>query len=114
MSLRCCSGLEVRPLRPSVSRLLRALETFKSLGMEFVSFSEQLDTSTPTGEMAFTVLGAVTELERSLIIGRVKAGLQNARAKGRKFGRPRVAVEAARITRLRALGLCWLKIAGER
>jgi DNA invertase Pin-like site-specific DNA recombinase len=51
----------------SVSHLLRALETFRSLGIDFVSFSEQLDTSTPTGKMVFTVLGAVAELERSFI-----------------------------------------------
>ena len=51
----------------SVSHLLRALETFKTLGIEFVSLSEQVDTSTPTGKMVFTVLGAVAELERSLI-----------------------------------------------
>src|SRR5713226_4883251 len=58
----------------SVSHLLRALETFKAQGIEFVSFSEQMDTSTPAGKMVFTVLGAVAELERSLIVERVKAG----------------------------------------
>jgi len=67
----------------SVSHLLRALETFKAQGIEFVSFSEQLDTSTPAGKLVFTVLGAVAELERSLIVERVKAGLRNARAKER-------------------------------
>jgi DNA invertase Pin-like site-specific DNA recombinase len=66
----------------SVSHLLRALETFRSLGIEFDSFSEQMDTTTPTGKTVFTVLGAVAELERSLIVERVKAGLRNARAKG--------------------------------
>src|SRR5262245_52955644 len=64
----------------SVSHLLRALENFKALGIEFVSFSEQLDTSTPAGKMVFTVLGAVAELERSLIVERVKAGMRNAKA----------------------------------
>src|SRR5271157_2786225 len=64
----------------SVSHLLRALETFKALGIDFVSFSEQMDTSTPAGKMVFTVLGAVAELERSLIRERVKAGMRNARA----------------------------------
>jgi hypothetical protein len=49
----------------SVSHLLRALETFKSLGVECCSFSEQMDTGTPTGKMIFTVLGSVAELERS-------------------------------------------------
>jgi DNA invertase Pin-like site-specific DNA recombinase len=72
----------------SVSHLLRVLETFKSLGIEFVSLSEQVDTSTPTGKMVFTVLGAVAELERSLIVERVRAGLRNAKAKGKSLGRP--------------------------
>src|SRR5271168_657903 len=72
----------------SVSHLLRALETFRSLGIEFISVSESIDTSTPAGKMVFTVLGAVAELERSLIGERVKAGLRNAKAKGKKLGRP--------------------------
>jgi DNA invertase Pin-like site-specific DNA recombinase len=76
----------------SVSHLLRALETFKALGIEFVSLSEQADTSTPTGRMIFTVLGAVAELERSLIAERVRAGMRNARAKGKKIGRPPLTV----------------------
>ncbi len=97
----------------SVSHLLRALETFNSLGVGFVSLSESLDTSTPTGRMIFTVLGAVAELERSLIAERVRAGLRNARAKGKKLGRPRVAVDAAEIVRLRAEGASWPAIARE-
>src|ERR1700681_3493928 len=97
----------------SVSHLLRALETFKALGIDFCSFSEQMDTSTPTGKMVFTVLGAVAELERSLIVERVRAGLRNARAKGKQLGRPRVSVDAARIATLRASGLSWPKIADE-
>src|SRR5271163_4808866 len=86
----------------SVSHLLRALETFKALGIEFVSLSEQVDTSTPTGKMVFTVLGAVAELERSLIAERVKAGLRNARAKGKRLGRPPLSLDASRVARLRA------------
>ncbi|MGB6624085.1 MAG: recombinase family protein, partial [Candidatus Acidiferrales bacterium] len=61
----------------------------------------------------FTVLGAVAELERSLIAERVRAGLRNARAKGKKLGRPRVAVDAARIAHLRASGASWPSIARE-
>jgi len=97
----------------SVSHLLRALETFKALGIDFVSYSEQMDTSTPAGKMVFTVLGAVAELERSLIVERVRAGLRNARAKGKRLGRPRVSVDVARIATLRASGLSWPKIAAE-
>src|SRR5258708_18422736 len=77
----------------SVSHLLRALEQFKAQGIEFISFSEQMDTSTPTGKMIFTVLGAVAELERSLIAERVRAGVRNARAKGKRLGRPAVKVD---------------------
>lgn len=61
--------------------------------------------------MVFTVLGAVAELERSLIVERVKAGLQNARAKGKKLGRPRVYLDPHKIAALRAEGLSWAKIA---
>lgn len=97
----------------SVSHLLRALETFKALGIDFISYSEQMDTSTPAGKMVFTVLGAVAELERSLIAERVRAGLRNARAKGKRLGRPRVSVDTARIATLRASGLSWPKIAAD-
>lgn len=95
----------------SVSHLLRALETFNALGVGFVSLSESLDTSTPAGKMVFTVLGAVAELERSLIAERVKAGLRNARAKGKRLGRPRAVVDAAQVAALRETGLSWAKIA---
>src|SRR5467141_899831 len=97
----------------SVSHLLRALETFNALGVAFVSLSEQMDTTTPTGKMVFTVLAAVAELERSLIAERVKAGLRNARAKGKTLGRPRVSVDAALISRLRVQGRSIREIADE-
>lgn len=97
----------------SVSHLLRALETFQALGIEFVSLTEGVDTSTPTGRMVFTVLGAVAELERSLIVERVKAGLRNARAKGKRLGRPRKFVDAARVAKLRAQGLSWRAVGRE-
>lgn len=97
----------------SVSHLLRALETFNALGVAFVSLSESLDTSTPAGRMVFTVLGAVAELERSLIAERVRAGLRNARAKGKRLGRPRKVLDVLRIATLRARGFGWKKIAAE-
>ncbi len=97
----------------SVSHLLRALEAFKALGIEFVSLSEQVDTSTPMGKMVFTVLGAVAELERSLIVERVKAGLRNARAKGKRLGRPPLVVDRGRIARLRTQGRSWREICTE-
>jgi DNA invertase Pin-like site-specific DNA recombinase len=94
----------------SVSHLLRALETFNSLRIQFVSLSEQVDTSTPTGKMVFTVLGAVAELERNLITERVRAGLRHARAKGKRLGRPRKSVDSAQIISMRVRGESWRKI----
>jgi DNA invertase Pin-like site-specific DNA recombinase len=95
----------------SVSHLLRALETFQALGVDFILLSESLDTSTPAGKMVFTVLGAVAELERSFIVERVKAGLRNARAKGKRLGRPRVILDVYRISQLREAGRSWPQIA---
>src|SRR6185312_12359828 len=94
----------------SVSHLLKALETFNALGIQFVSLTEGIDTSTPAGKMVFTVLGAVAELERSLICERVRAGLRNAKAKGKTLGRPKVVLDASRIAKLRSQGLGWKKI----
>jgi DNA invertase Pin-like site-specific DNA recombinase len=97
----------------SVSHLLRALDTFRVLGIEFVSLSESLDTATPAGRMVFTILGAVAELERSLIAERVRAGLRNARTKGVKLGRPGINLDRAKIVRLRGLGRSLREIAAE-
>src|SRR5262245_1691714 len=77
----------------SVSHLLRALEEFSHLGVDFVSLSESIDTSTPVGRMIFTVLGAVAELERNLIKERVQMGISRARRQGKALGRPRVLVD---------------------
>jgi DNA invertase Pin-like site-specific DNA recombinase len=95
----------------SVSHLPRALDTFQALSIDFVSLSESLDTSTPTGKMVFTILGAVAELERSLIIERVKAGLRNARAKGKRLGRPQVVLDVHRIAALRNAECSWPQVA---
>ena len=73
----------------SVSHLLRALEEFSHLGVDFVSLSESIDTSTPMGKMIFTVLGAVAELERNLIRERVHMGISRARKQGKRLGRPK-------------------------
>jgi len=94
----------------SVSHLLRALETFRALGIEFVSLSEQVDTTTPTGKMILIVLGAVAELERSLIAERVRAGLRNARAKGKRLGRPTKQINAVQIAALRAERVPWRRV----
>jgi DNA invertase Pin-like site-specific DNA recombinase len=89
---------------------VNSLAELEALGVAFVALRDKLDLSTPSGRLMFHVIGAMAEFERSLIQERVKAGLRNARAKGRRLGRPRVAVDAARITALRTQGLSWAKI----
>ncbi len=73
----------------STTHLLRALEEFRHLGVDFVSLRESVDTSTATGKMVFTFLAAVAEFERSLTVERVKAGVARAQAAGKHCGRPR-------------------------
>ena len=96
----------------SVSHLLRA-RNLQGAGHRVCSFSEQMGTSTPASKMAFTVLGAVAELEPSLIVERVKAGLRNAKAKGKRLGRPNMVVDVRRVARLRTQGFGWKKISRE-
>jgi DNA invertase Pin-like site-specific DNA recombinase len=72
----------------STKHLITALEEFKALGIDFISYSEAVDTSTPMGRAVFTIVSAIAELERSLIVERVKAGLKVAKKKGKKLGRP--------------------------
>jgi DNA invertase Pin-like site-specific DNA recombinase len=88
----------------STSHLLKALETFQNLKIDFVSLTEGIDTSTPVGAMVFTILGAVGQMERELIRERIRAGVRNARAKGKRLGRPKVAVDASTVASMRAAG----------
>ena len=73
----------------SVSHLLRALEAFDHLGIQFISVQDQVDTQSPMGKAMFTIIGAMAELESSLISERVKAGMAAAAARGKKLGRPK-------------------------
>ena len=95
----------------STRHLIVALEDFKNLGIDFVSFQENIDTSSPLGSAIFTIISAVAQLERDITAERVKAGLRRAVANGKKLGRPRVAVDADRIASLRAQGCSWREIA---
>jgi DNA invertase Pin-like site-specific DNA recombinase len=94
----------------SLKHLVNALADLCAYGIAFVSFRDNLDLSTPSGRLMFQIIGAMAEFERSLIQERVRAGLRNARAKGKKFGRPRVQVDASRVTALRSEGLSWSQI----
>jgi DNA invertase Pin-like site-specific DNA recombinase len=95
----------------STKHLVLALEEFSSLGIDFISLNESIDTSTPMGRMVFTVVAAVAELERPIIKERVQAGVDRARKQGRSLGRPRVDVNPHYVVALRNDGLSWNEIA---
>jgi DNA invertase Pin-like site-specific DNA recombinase len=97
----------------SLRQLVNALEEFRSLGIEFISLHEGVDTSTPNGRLIFGIFASIAEFERELIRDRVKSGIAAARSKGKRLGRPGVSVDIASIATLRASGLSWPKIAAE-
>ena len=97
----------------SLRHLVNALAELEALGLTFISLRDNLDLSTPSGRLMFQIIGAMAEFERALIQERVRAGLRNARAKGRRLGRPRVIVDASRIASLRAQGRSWAQITAE-
>src|SRR5258706_5944472 len=88
----------------STKHLLSALEEFRSLGIQFISYQENIATSSALGQALFTIVSAVAQLERDLIRERVSAGIRNARANGRKVGRPKSGVDRERILQLKAEG----------
>jgi DNA invertase Pin-like site-specific DNA recombinase len=97
----------------STKHLLLALEEFRSLGIQFISYQENIDTSSALGQVLFTIVSAVAQLERDLIRERVSAGIRNERASGRKFGRPKSAVRHKEILKLKAEGLSLRQIAAK-
>jgi len=88
----------------STRHLVLALEDFQSLGIDFISLSESIDTSTPMGKMVFTIISAVAELERSLIRERVVMGLERAKSQGKRLGRPSSGIKPKAVLKLREEG----------
>ena len=95
----------------STKHLILALEEFRNLGIDFVSYQENIDTSSPLGSAIFTIISAVAQLERDIIAERVKAGLRRAKENGKKLGRPRATVDTEKIYWLRSKGLSLRAIA---
>jgi DNA invertase Pin-like site-specific DNA recombinase len=88
----------------SLRHLVNALAELEAVGVAFVSITDNLDLTTPAGRLMFQVIAAMSEFERELIRERVRAGLRNAKAKGRKLGRPAQRLDVATIARLRSQG----------
>lgn len=83
----------------SSQQLINALEEFRGLDVDFISYTENIDTTTPTGKAFFTVISAFAEFERSLIRERVVAGLNRVRAEGVKLGRPAITADQVKVLR---------------
>jgi len=96
----------------SLRHLVNALAELEALGVAFISLRDNLDLTTPSGRLMFQIIGAMAEFERALIQERVRAGLRNARAKGKRLGRPRVNLSEARVV-ARASGASLRAIAKE-
>lgn len=98
----------------SVRYPVTALHEFHGLGVDFVSYSESLDTITPIGRAKFSLVGAFAEVERDVIRERAIEGQRRARARGMHVGSPHRVVDEVRILELRAQGLSLSAIARER
>ena len=98
----------------STKHLITALEEFRHLGIDFISYQENIDTSSPLGKAIFTIVSAIAELERNIIVERVKSGLRRAKENGKRLGRPRrLDLNVEELQKMRNQGLSFKKI-GEK
>ena len=97
----------------SLKHLVNAIADLSAYNVAFVSLRDNIDLSTPACRLMFQIIGAMAEFERSLIQERVRAGLRNARAKGKKLGRPTANVDGTQVLGMRAQGLSWRAIASQ-
>ena len=88
----------------SVQHMMTALDQFRTMGVDFVSVTESIDTTTSAGRFVYTLLAAVGEFERDLFRERTRAGIDRARSEGKQFGRPRVNLDVEEARRLWAGG----------
>ena len=95
----------------SVKHLVDSLQEFTALNIDFISYTEGIDTTTPSGELLFHVMGAVAQFERDLIAERVRAGIAHARAMGKRIGRPPAPVDATEVSKLRNQGMSLRSVA---
>ena len=95
----------------SVKHFLEVLDELNHLGIEFVSFREQIDTAGPLGRAIVVIIGAIAELERNLIVERVRAGMRRAKLDGTHIGRNPLTLDHEAIHRERCQGQSLRKIA---
>lgn len=97
----------------STPHLLATLAELETCGVKFVSVTEPIDTSSAMGTMITTVLGAIAQFERDMLIERTRDGLAAARRRGARLGRPRRYVDVERAMRMKRAGMAWPDIARE-
>jgi len=95
----------------SLKHLVTTIEDLSAYGVSFVSLRDNLDLSTPSGRLMLHIIGAMAQFERELIRERVCAGIQAARRRGARLGRPRTYVNPVKIRQMRAEGASWRAIA---
>ena len=95
----------------SLSILVAALQQFSTLGIDFIIYTQNIDTTTAMGRLFYHVIGSFAEFEHEMIVERVRSGLANARAKGKSLGRPKDRSAELRIIDLRKQGLSLREIA---
>jgi len=95
----------------STRNFLQVIDELDSMGIEFISRRENVDTSGPMGRLFVTIISATTELERSLVVDRVKSGMRRAKLEGRQIGRARLDVDRARVIADRRSGMSLTQVA---
>src|SRR5208337_2349959 len=98
-------------LARSVRHFLEVLDELNHIKVEFVSFRENIDTGGPLGRAMVVIVSAIAELERNLIVERVRAGMRRARAEGRQIGRARLDVDRGQIVHDRRSGMSLTRVA---
>ncbi len=95
----------------SVRHFLEILDELTHLGIEFVSFRENIDTGGPLGRAMIVIVGAIAELEKNLIVERVRAGMRRARLEGRQIGRSPLKIDREQVVRDRHSGMSLTEVA---
>ena len=95
----------------NVRHFLEVLDELNHLGIEFISLRENIDTGGPLGRAMLTIIGAIAELERSLVVERVKAGMRRAKLEGRRIGRAPLDIDRVAVVKDRRSGMSLTKVA---
>lgn len=94
----------------SVRHLVNAIAELESFGVAFISLKDSIDLTTAQGRLMFQIIAAMAEFERELIRERVKAGMANARTKGKQIGRPSLGIDREQVAVLKSAGQSWNQI----